>query len=34
MVLLPQNWTVVTIEPAPGTVVAPDDPVVLTVTKP
>ena len=34
MVLLVQNWTVVNIEPGPGTTVKSDDPVVLKVTKP
>ncbi len=34
VVLLVRNWTVVGIEPAPGTVVRGDDPVVVKVTKP
>ena len=33
MVLLPENWTVVSIEPAPGTAVSADEPVVVKVTK-
>lgn len=34
VVVLASNWTVVSIEPAPGTVVKADDPVVVKVTKP
>jgi beta-lactam-binding protein with PASTA domain len=33
-VFVPANWTVVGIEPAPGTAVNADDTVVLKVTKP
>ncbi|MCA1189238.1 MULTISPECIES: PASTA domain-containing protein [unclassified Saccharopolyspora] len=33
MVVLPANWTVVKIEPAPGTVVKSDSTVVVTMTK-
>ncbi|OYD70956.1 PASTA domain-containing protein [Rhodococcus sp. OK302] len=33
VVLLAANWTVVSIEPAPGTIVAGDDLVVVTMTK-
>lgn len=33
MVLLVANWTAVSIEPAPGTIVAGDDLVVVTMTK-
>jgi beta-lactam-binding protein with PASTA domain len=33
MVLLAKNWTVVSVEPAPGTVVKADDPVIVKVTK-
>lgn len=33
MVLLPENWTVVSIEPAPGTQVSADEPIVVKVTK-
>jgi len=33
VVLLASNWTVVSIEPAPGTVVNSDDPIVVKVTK-
>ena len=34
MVILAQNWTVVSVEPGPGTTVKSSDPVVLKVTKP
>jgi beta-lactam-binding protein with PASTA domain len=34
MVLLAANWTVVSIEPGPGTTVRSDDPVVIKATKP
>jgi hypothetical protein len=34
MVLKVANWTAVSIEPAPGTVVGAGDTVVLKVTKP
>jgi hypothetical protein len=34
MVLAPQNWTVVSIEPAPGTAVSSTDTVIVKVTKP
>jgi len=33
VVLLASNWTVVSIEPAPGTVVNSGDPVVVKATK-
>lgn len=33
VVLLPANWTAVTIEPKPGTKVSSDDTVVVTMTK-
>jgi beta-lactam-binding protein with PASTA domain len=33
MVLLAANWTVVSVDPAPGTLVNSDDPVVVKVTK-
>lgn len=33
LVIMPNNWTAVSIEPAPGTVVAGDDLVVVTLTK-
>ncbi|MCV7176756.1 PASTA domain-containing protein [Mycolicibacterium sphagni] len=33
MVIVPSNWTVVSIEPAPGATVTPNDTVVLDVTK-
>ena len=33
VVVMASNWTVVSIEPAPGTVVKSDDPVVVKVTK-
>jgi beta-lactam-binding protein with PASTA domain len=33
-VFAPANWTVVSIEPAPGTAVSSSDTVVLKVTKP
>lgn len=33
MVIMAANWTVVSIEPAPGTVVQGSDPVVVKVTK-
>lgn len=33
MVIVAANWTVVSMEPPPGTVVQSDDPVVLKVTK-
>ncbi len=32
-VFLPKNWTLVSIEPAPGTVVKADDPVIVKVYK-
>jgi beta-lactam-binding protein with PASTA domain len=34
MVLLPANWTVVSIDPPPGTSVSAGDAVVVKVTKP
>jgi hypothetical protein len=34
MVIMAENWTFVSIEPAPGTVVKADAPVVVKVTKP
>jgi PASTA domain len=34
VVILASNWTVVSIDPAPGTVVKTDDTVVVKVTKP
>ena len=34
MVLAPENWKVVSIEPTPGTVVSSNDDVILKVTKP
>ncbi len=34
MVVNAANWTAVSIEPAPGTVVSADDTVILKVTKP
>jgi hypothetical protein len=34
VVVLASNWTAVSIEPPPGTVVSSDDPVVVKVTKP
>ena len=33
MVIMAANWTVVSMEPPPGTVVQSDDPVVVKVTK-
>ncbi|WP_072814257.1 hypothetical protein [Rhodococcus zopfii] len=33
LVIMAANWTAVSIEPAPGTIVAGDDPVVVTLTK-
>jgi hypothetical protein len=33
VVVLASNWTVVSIEPAPGTLVNADDPIVVKVTK-
>lgn len=33
-VFLPKNWTVVSIEPGPGTQVQAADPVIVKVTKP
>lgn len=33
-VFLPKNWTLVSIEPSPGTVVQASDPVIVKVTKP
>ena len=34
MVLAPENWKVVSIEPTPGTAVSSNDDVILKVTKP
>jgi beta-lactam-binding protein with PASTA domain len=34
VVLLPANWTVVSVEPPPGTLVSANDSVVVKVTKP
>ena len=34
MVLAPENWKVVSVEPAAGTVVSSSDDVILKVTKP
>jgi beta-lactam-binding protein with PASTA domain len=34
MVSVAANWTVVSIDPAPGTAVKPDDAVVVMVTNP
>jgi hypothetical protein len=33
MVLMPENWTVVGIEPAAGSTVGPGDDVIVKVTK-
>jgi beta-lactam-binding protein with PASTA domain len=33
MVFVPENWTVVSVEPAPGSTVGPGDDVIVKVTK-